>query len=70
MSIYSTVYDMGDYVDINGDGLIDFVASFSGTGGEYRGVWLNTGSGWQQTDCVSTYKKGTPWVKCQRNHIL
>jgi len=29
--------DMGDYIDANGDGLIDFVANFYGTGRRLSG---------------------------------
>ena len=33
-------------VDLNGDGLLDILSGFNGTGGFSSGAWINTGSGW------------------------
>ncbi len=38
----------GDFIDVNGDGLVDWVRSYKDflTGVEYNNTWLNTGKGW------------------------
>jgi hypothetical protein len=65
----STYYDRGiRFLDLNGDGLLDFIHSYSNptwTGGPERGVFnqafLNTGNGWATTTayslpcCVASY---------------
>ena len=38
--------DLGDFVDLNGDGLLDFAAAYSINDSEVRRAWINTGSGW------------------------
>jgi len=38
----------GQFVDVNGDGLPDWVRSYEiGANGDQRDTWLNTGSGWE-----------------------
>jgi len=37
------------FVDLNGDGLPDFVSSRYTGGADYRTTWLNTGTGWLQS---------------------
>ncbi len=44
---YSAKVRHGDFVDINGDGLVDWVEAFRYNGANTRTTWLNTGSGWQ-----------------------
>ncbi|WP_020592816.1 SpvB/TcaC N-terminal domain-containing protein [Kiloniella laminariae] len=40
---------LGDFVDINGDGLPDWVQAYIDTNGStVKGTWLNTGTGWQK----------------------
>jgi len=42
---------VGQLVDLNGDGLPDFVqANWRGGRGETKGTWLNNGSGWVKAD--------------------
>ncbi|WP_156176893.1 toxin TcdB middle/N-terminal domain-containing protein, partial [Kiloniella spongiae] len=57
----------GEFHDINGDGLPDWVTSFARPGvanGGFRTVWLNTGSGWainaeyQPPDILRDYQQG------------
>jgi len=44
--IIAGIYDQGvRFVDINGDGLPDIVQSYSPNTSTYKGVWMNTGSG-------------------------
>ena len=38
----------GEFVDVNGDGLVDRVKAYSAGGVNYRTTWINTGSGWQE----------------------
>ena len=41
----------GEFVDVNGDGLPDWVRAYTKQNGtEYKRTWLNTGSGWQSND--------------------
>jgi len=63
----STVYSSGGncydrgmrFVDVNGDGLIDFIRSYTNTGntsaetGTYQVVYLNTGHGWTTSTAYS-----------------
>ncbi len=37
----------GEFVDVNGDGITDWVRAFRYGGTNTRSTWLNTGSGWQ-----------------------
>ena len=37
----------GQFVDVNGDGLVDRVKAYSAGGVNYTTTWINTGSGWQ-----------------------
>ncbi|WP_282611404.1 toxin TcdB middle/N-terminal domain-containing protein, partial [Pelagibius sp. Alg239-R121] len=37
----------GEFVDVNGDGLVDWVRAYYYNGTNYRKTWLNTGTGWQ-----------------------
>jgi hypothetical protein len=39
----------GDFIDVNGDGRVDFLTSYNKEGTIVRGVSLNTASGWQQS---------------------
>ncbi len=39
----------GDFVDVNGDGLVDWVQAFRYNGANTQATYLNTGSGWQYT---------------------
>jgi len=36
------------FVDVNGDGLVDIVRHLFAYGTSYKSAWLNTGSGWQE----------------------
>ncbi len=47
----SSVPNGVEFVDLNGDGLVDLVQRIkeTGTGLESSGVWLNTGNGWAAT---------------------
>ncbi|MGD9107984.1 MAG: SpvB/TcaC N-terminal domain-containing protein, partial [Gammaproteobacteria bacterium] len=38
----------GQLIDLNGDGLPDFVLSTKQGGAWWRGAWINTGKGWQK----------------------
>lgn len=41
----------GMYLDINRDGLVDYIQSFSSLGSEVSNItWLNTGNSWKQQD--------------------
>lgn len=46
-------FSWGEWVDINGDGLLDYVISamFDDSHLYYLANFINTGSGWQMTDC-------------------
>ena len=35
------------FADLNGDGLVDMIASFENSSEEFKNTWLNTGRGWQ-----------------------
>jgi len=44
---WPTQYRTGVFVDLNGDGLVDWLKSHTrNTHNEYKGAWLNTGRGW------------------------
>jgi RHS repeat-associated protein len=44
---YSTGYRQGELIDVNGDGLADWVRAYRNHAGtDYIRTWLNTGSGW------------------------
>ncbi|CAN7239120.1 FG-GAP-like repeat-containing protein [Polaromonas sp. LjRoot131] len=47
--IFSRGYDNEgiQFVDVNGDGLVDIVRHIFAYGNSYTGAWLNTGNGWQ-----------------------
>ncbi|MES0490160.1 MAG: FG-GAP-like repeat-containing protein, partial [Leptospirales bacterium] len=59
-TIYSTnsggkVMTQGRFIDINGDGLVDWVQSYRNPqGGLHRDVWLNSGKGWKKA--ASSYR--------------
>ncbi len=36
------------FVDVNGDGLVDIIRSIAADGKIYKKAWLNTGSGWKE----------------------
>jgi hypothetical protein len=48
--IYARGYDNEgtQFVDVNGDGLVDLVQNLWINGNIYKSAWLNTGSGWQE----------------------
>ena len=46
-SVNQTQAMVGEAVDLNGDGLMDWVEAWSDGSGEVRQTWINTGSGWQ-----------------------
>ena len=39
----------GEFVDVNGDNLTDFIRAVEIEGVQYRQTWLNTGAGWQES---------------------
>ncbi len=46
----STGITRGQFRDVNGDGLVDWVRAYrNASGNDSRITWLNTGSGWQNT---------------------
>ncbi len=52
-------------VDLNGDGLVDFVQNYKNSSGTwFKNVWLNTGSGWQfnqeYTDLIASFFGNDP----------
>ena len=44
-----------DMADVNGDGLMDWVQSYTGPSGNFSGVYLNTGSGWKHVSDAAYY---------------
>ena len=55
------VINQGHLVDINGDGLVDWVQSYRNPqDGFHRGVWLNTGKGWKKA--ASSYNIPNPLI--------
>ncbi|WP_282611232.1 FG-GAP-like repeat-containing protein, partial [Pelagibius sp. Alg239-R121] len=46
---YTAKVRHGDFVDVNGDGLVDWVQAFRYNGANTQSTYLNTGSGWQYT---------------------
>ena len=62
----------GQFVDVNGDGLLDFVRSCKDWNGNIiTGTWLNTGSGWSRNtsydmpDFVRDYSHSREWSRGQ-----
>ncbi len=45
---YRVHRDLGDFADLNGDGLLDFVTAYSDGETHVRQAWINTGSGWAE----------------------
>lgn len=56
----------GDFVDVNGDGLVDWVSAYrTSSGSTARRTYVNTGAGWQidpnyQLPSIQYDQKGTP----------
>ncbi len=45
--------DLGDFVDLNGDGLVDFATAYSVGGTSVLQTWRNTGSGWVEDPALA-----------------
>ncbi len=41
------IREHGEFVDVNGDGLSDWVVAYVDGGGDKKWTWLSTGNGWQ-----------------------
>jgi len=48
--VYGWAGDYGRFIDLNGDGLVDYVVRYFHTSSDVRqGAWLNTGKGWSES---------------------
>ena len=57
----------GDFLDVNGDGLPDFVRAVRLNNASYRTTWLNTGNGWQESaDHQPVFDASYHWRTSQR----
>ena len=45
--------DLGNFVDLNGDGLVDFATAYSVGGTSVLQTWRNTGSGWVEDPALA-----------------
>jgi len=50
---YSVHRDLGDFADLNGDGLLDFATAYSDGETHVRKAWINTGSGWAEDPALA-----------------
>ena len=45
----SQAFENGSFLDVNGDGLLDWVRAYQDGSGSYRATFLNTGAGWLES---------------------